>query len=141
MADVGRLARAAHDGLAFTQAQPAVIEAEVFVADNRSLLTRLNYTSHIPCNGVEEPKSIESYGLSVRAVFTHLKEQRIGMGSEPGNLSLDGVKAALEKARRTSVHDPDFRMLPGPSAEKRTLMKYHDPLSMELKDDHLVHAG
>ena len=38
--------------------QPAVREAEVFAASNRALLTRLNYTSHIPCNGVEEPKSV-----------------------------------------------------------------------------------
>ena len=63
MPGVDRLARAAHDGLAFVRAQPRVIEAEVFVADNRSLLTRLNYTSHIPCNGVEEPKSTETYGI------------------------------------------------------------------------------
>ena len=33
------------------------------------LLTRLNYTSHIPCNGVEEPKSVESYGIGIQAVF------------------------------------------------------------------------
>jgi hypothetical protein len=31
--------------------------SEVFAAANRSLLARLHYTSHIPCNGVEEPKT------------------------------------------------------------------------------------
>jgi len=141
MISLATLKETAEAGLRYIKRQKDVREAEIFVADNATLSSRLNYTSHIPCNGVEEPKSTESYGLSVRAVFFHLKEQRIGMGSEPGNLSLDGVKAAFEKARRTSVHDPDFRMLPGPSGEKRVLMKYHDPLSMELKDQHLVHAG
>jgi len=67
--EVTRLAHAAREGLAFVSAQPGVIEAEVFVADNRSLLTRLNYTSHIPCNGVEEPKSTETYGLGIQTSF------------------------------------------------------------------------
>ena len=34
------------------QGAPGVSEVEVFVAANATLLTRLNYTSHIPCNGV-----------------------------------------------------------------------------------------
>ena len=77
----------------------------------------------------------------MRAVFQNPQGPRIGLGSEAGDISLTGVKAALEKARRSAVHDPDFTTLPRPSPERRTLTKYHDPNAMNLKDAELVHAG
>ena len=141
MVSLATLKQTADKGLRYLRRQEDLSEAEVFVADNATLTARLNYTSHIPCNGVEEPKSTESCGLGVRAVFRDPKGPRIGMGSEAGNLSLEGVKAALEKARRVAVHDPDFTTLPTPSPERRTLTKYHDPKAMDLKDADLVHAG
>ena len=60
------MSTSARDALAMIQAQPGVREAEVFVAANGVLLTRLNYTSHIPSNGVEEPKSSESHGIATQ---------------------------------------------------------------------------
>ncbi len=135
------LKRTAEDGLRWLQRQQGVREAEVFVADNVSLTARLNYTSHIPCNGVEEPKSSESYGIGLRAVFGNGTGARIGLGSEAGDLSLNGVKAALEKARRSAVSDPAFTTLPRPSAERRTLAHYHDSAAMHLTDADLVQAG
>jgi PmbA protein len=141
MINLPTLKRTAEDGLRWLRRQKDVQDAEVFVASNTSLTARLNYTSHIPCNGVEEPKSTESYGLGVRAVFRDSSSPRIGLGSETGDLSLNGVKAALEKARRSAVLDPEFTTLPRPSAERRTLSRYHDPKAMELKDSDLVQAG
>ena len=141
MVILATLRQTADTGLRYLRRQKDVSEAEVFVASNATLTARLNYTSHIPCNGVEEPKSHESCGLGVRVVFRDPQGARVGMGSEAGNLSLDGVKAALEKARRVAVHDPDFTTLPTPSAERRTLTKYHDPKAMDLADTDLVNAG
>ncbi len=63
------LRRAVADALALVSAQPGVREVEAFAAANRTLLARLNYTSHIPCNGVEEPKSSEAYGLGLQVAF------------------------------------------------------------------------
>jgi predicted Zn-dependent protease len=141
MADVDRLARAARDGLAFVQAQPGVIEAEVFVADNRSLLTRLNYTSHIPCNGVEEPKSTETYGVGLQASFESPDGVLLGFGSEFSDLSTAGVARALEKARVGAVRDPEFRSLPRPGSARRVLADYHDPALLAIDDAQLVEAG
>ena len=39
----------------------------------------------------------------MRAVVADAEGPRVGMGSEPGNLSLDGVKAAFQKARRIAA--------------------------------------
>ena len=141
MPEAARLARAAREGLALVSAEPGVIEAEVFVADNRSLLTRLNYTSHIPCNGVEEPKSTESYGLGIQAVFDTPEGPRIGFGSEPSDLSVGGAERALVKARRAAVADLEFVSLPSPTRAARTLADYHDPRLMALDDAGLVEAG
>ena len=70
----------------------------MFAAFNRSLLTRLNYTSHIPCNGVEEPKSTEMAGLGVQAVFDGPDGRPlIGFGSEPSDLTPDGCPAGARE--------------------------------------------
>ncbi len=117
-------------------------EIEVFAAFNRSLLTRLNYTSHIVCNGVEEPKSTEMSGLGVQAVFDGPDGRpRVGFGSEPSDPTPAGALRALDKARQAAVHDPVFRSLPRSGAARRALTDYHDPQLMEIADAALVEAG
>ncbi len=135
------LAKAVEQALSFLSSQPGIREAEVFAASNRSLLARLNYTSHIPCNGVEEPKSTEMYGLGLQVVFQTPEGPRIGFASEPSDLSVEGARRALEKARRAAVHDPEFRSLPRPTLEPRTLVDYHDPRLLAISDALLAETG
>ena len=139
--NVADLARAAAGAFEWARRQPDVREVEIFVASNAVLLTRLNYTSHIACNGVEEPKSASSHGLGIQAVFASANGDLIGFGSEPSDLTLRGVERALVKARRAAVHDPEFVSLPKPGAERRTLGVHHDPALMALDDRTLVEAG
>jgi PmbA protein len=135
------LARAVREALAFVRAQEGVREAEVFAADNRTLLTRLNYTSHIPCNGVEEPKSAETYGIGIQVALDSPEGILLGFGSEPSDLSLAGAARALAKARQGAVRDPEFRSFPKPGAARRELVDYHDPALLDLSDAQLVEAG
>ncbi|MFB3052486.1 MAG: TldD/PmbA family protein [Dehalococcoidia bacterium] len=137
------LEKSVREGLAYLKAQEDVEEGEVFVAANGVLLARLNYTSHIPCNGVEEPKSVENYGVGVQAVFKADGEKlrRIGFGSETSDISVEGVRSALEKARGGAVADPEFYTLARPTAEQRKLKSYHDPRVLDIKDADLVDAG
>src|SRR5216117_316702 len=125
MIPLSDLKKAATEGLAFLKQQDDVEEAEVFVSSNGVLLTRLNYTSHIPCNGVEEPKSVESYGIGLQIVLDARGGRRLGFGSEPNDLSVSGIERAFDKARRAAVADPDFVSLPRPLAAPRTLSDYH----------------
>jgi PmbA protein len=136
------LTRTVHTALACLACQPGVREVEIFAAFNRSLLTRLNYTSHIPCNGVEEPKSSEMSGLGVHAVFDGPDGRPlVGFGSEPSDLTPEGALRALHKARQAAVHDPEFRSLPRPTGDPRVLVDYHDPRLMDVSDGELVEAG
>src|SRR3989442_4105252 len=141
MRTIGELAKAAEEALALVTSQPAVVEAEVFAAANSALLTRLNYTSHIPCNGVEEPKSTESYGIGIQAVFDAPDGRRIGFGSEPSDLTPAGAERRLAKARNAAVAGREFVPLPARSALPRSLANYHDPRLMEIDDGSLVEAG
>jgi hypothetical protein len=139
--EASELARAARMAFEHVSRQPGVREVEVFVASNGSLLSRLSYTSHIPCNGVEEPKSTESYGIGLQVVFDDPAGARLGFGSEPSDLTGRGVARALERARTTAVVDPDFVSLARPGNERRTLAGYHDPQLMAVSDTSLVQAG
>jgi len=141
MIAISELAKAVEQALEYVTSTGQVIEAEVFASSNGSLIARLNYTSHIPCNGVEEPKSTEAYGLGIQAAFTTDTGIKISFGSEPSDLSLDGVKRALEKARRGAVADPEFSSLPRATGERRRLRRYHDPKLMRIRDEEIVEAG
>jgi len=135
------LARAVAAALEFVRAQPGVREVEAFAAANAALLTRLCYTSNIPCNGLEEPKSSESHGLGLQVVFESPEGPRLGFGAEPADLSARGAERAFAKARAAAVRDPEFVSLPRPRPEPRTLSNYHDPRLMTLDDAQLVEAG
>src|SRR5262249_12101443 len=77
------LTKAAQDEVALRCAEPGRSEVEVFAALTVPLLTRLNFASHIPSNGVEEPKSAESRGLGLQVVFASPDgSAKIGFGSE-----------------------------------------------------------
>jgi len=143
MIPLSDLKKAAAEGLAFLKQQEDIEEAEVFISANGVLLTRLNYTSHIPCNGLEEPKSLVNYGVGVQAVFRSGdgETRKSGFGSEPSDISFDGVRSALEKARKGAVADPEFTTLARPTGEQRTLFDYHDPNLIEMKDADLVNTG
>ncbi|HLF03614.1 MAG TPA: metallopeptidase TldD-related protein [Dehalococcoidia bacterium] len=144
MQSLAALKAATRQALAYVSAQPGVAEAEVFAAANGNLTARLNYTSHIPSTGLEEPKSIESYGLGIRAVFQTPQGLKLGFGSEPNDLSLEGVRRALDKARLGAVRDPEFVSLPRPTAggpRPSLTGKYHDPAIMRLSNAALVESG
>jgi PmbA protein len=137
----GELAALVERALAWVGAQPGVRECEAFAAANGHLLARLNYTSHIPCNGVEEPKSTESCGLGLQVVFESPDGPLLGFGAEPSGQGPAGIQRAFAKARASAVRDPEFVSLPRPGDERRTLRDYHDPRLGEIRDEDLVEAG
>jgi len=151
MIPLSKLRTAAREALAYVRAQFDVAQAEVFASANTNLTVRINYTSHIPSNGVEEPKSVESFGLGLRVAFhgsgsksaaNSSKGMTTGYGSEPADLSLDGVRRALDKARVGAVLDTEFVSLPKPQTKRREPVEsVHDPAIMQLNNPGLLAAG
>ena len=142
MIPLSKLRTAAREALSYVRAQSGVKEAEVFASANGNLTVRLNYTSHIPSNGVEEPKSVESFGLGLRVAFDSPTGVTTGFGSEPTDLSLEGVKRCLEQARTGAVLDTEFVSLPRPlNRRQQTAESSHDPAIMQLTNPKLVETG
>ncbi|MFY9462339.1 MAG: metallopeptidase TldD-related protein [Candidatus Sungiibacteriota bacterium] len=121
--------------LEFLRSQDDIADAQVFVSANEHVLSRINYTSHILSNGVEEPKATQNFGTGLTVVF---KDDSTGSGSAESSLSLAGAREALAKARISAVKDPEFYGLPKPEFGKRTLRDYHDAELMELADASFV---
>lgn len=136
-----KLIRTVRAAMGMVRSVPDVQEVEVYAGSTSHLLSRLNYTSHIPCSGVEEPKSTFTCGIGLRAVFRTPEGILVGFGSEPSDLTPDGLRRALARARQSAVSDPEFVSLPTPTHEVRTLRRYHDPALMNLRDTDLVKAG
>lgn len=147
MISLDTLKKMASDGLDFIKTQKDVSDAEIFISSLSHLLSRINYTSSIPCNGVEEPKSTLSYGVGIQAVFKDGNKKRIGFGSQIGDVSIDGIKSAVEKARLSAVEDPDFYGLPVPNSGDTVLNSELSKVSpelqrlMDISDEQLVDLG
>jgi PmbA protein len=133
--------KAVDEGMEYLSNKADVKEAEVFASVNAIFTSRINYTSHLPCNGLEEPKSTQTHGVGLRVVFKGTDGVKIGFGQETGSLTRDAMESAYRKAQEGAVHDPDFHGLPSPSKEERILWNYHDEKVLALSDDDLVTIG
>jgi PmbA protein len=139
--EVKDLEQSVTEAISFLRTRAEVKSAVAFASANNRLWTRLNYTSHIPSNGVEEPKSTGDYGIGIQIVMDSPEGKKVGFGSEERDLSVEGAKLAFAKAKQGAVVDPEFQSLPQPTGEKRSLFHYHDPAILNLSDQGLVEAG
>jgi len=134
MKELNELKATVEDGLAIVEKNPNVKEAEVYASANMLRVMRVCYASNIPSNGLEEPKSEENFGASVRVIF---KNGAKGFGKEDSGLDKMAVRRAFEKAKRNRVKDEYFTSLPSP-AGKPKLKNYHDGEIMGLKEEKAV---
>ena len=111
MRTVKELRDAVTEGLRWVEKQPRVKEAEVYASATYLNVQRICYATNVPSNGLEEPKSEESYGLSVRV---RVEDGRLGFGKEDSALDRRGYGNAFLKAERNAVLDTDFHSLPSP---------------------------
>ena len=91
--------------------QSDLADFELYCSSGEELIARLNYTSDIACRGVEEVKSSAADGFAIRIVLRR-DSREIATASEAGDLSLESLRRALERARRAAVVDPYFPGLP-----------------------------
>lgn len=144
------LREAVQRGRDFLKSQDDVVDALVYASRNTRLVARIAFTSHMPCEGLLEPKSSSDFGLSVDVVFKGNEgEKLVGFGQEANDLSLDAVRSAFEKARRDAHEDPDFHSLPSPETLQGLIpvvnKGYHDRVFMQTSEEEeatlLVEAG
>jgi len=137
MISLNELKAAVEEGLRAVEKKQGVKEAEVFASSNRLNVFRICYSSNIPSNALEEPKSQEGFGLSVRVLFDNGK---IGFGKEDSELSMEAVKSAFEKAKASSVLDKDFHGLPA-QGEKPSASLKADKRILELDEEKAIDSA
>jgi PmbA protein len=86
-------------------------EFEIYCASAEHRVARIAYTSDIPCRGVEELKSHVADGFTVRIVMRR-DAREVGTATEAGDLSLEALRSALDRARHAGLIDPHFPGLP-----------------------------
>jgi len=143
MRTLAELSSAAAEALVRVRAREDILEAQIVVSANVHNVIRFNFTSRIPCNGVEEVKSKEDFGIGVTAVFRMPDgSTKVGSGSEANNITVDGLNIALQKALEGAVDDPEFVSLPRPlEGVERVLVNYHDPRMLELSNKGFIDSG
>jgi hypothetical protein len=114
---------------------------EVYASSSEHRVARINYTSDIPARGVEEFKSLNADGFAVRIAMAR-DPHETGNAAIAGDLTIDAVREALERARRAVIADPHFPGLPQGPKRLRTIPPGADesPL-MGAKDEILAAAA
>src|SRR3990170_4332362 len=100
MKKLSDLKRIVKKGLQLIKQERNLIEGVVYASSNHRTVGRICYTTYIPSNGLQEPKSDEDFGVSVEIWFKKGNKKLLGFGQEPNDLSLNAIKRALEKAKR-----------------------------------------
>jgi PmbA protein len=108
MVDLKELQKITKEGLKLLEKEKGIIEGVVYASANERTIGRIVYTTHLPSAGLLEPKSDSDFGVSVEIWFEKNGKKLLGMGHEANDLTIDGVKRAIEKARRDAVEDTDF---------------------------------
>jgi len=105
---------------------------EIYCASGDNRIARLNYTSDIPCRGIEELKSHRADGFQIRIVSKR-NAHEVGTAYEAGDFSTDAVRAVLARAHRAMIIDPHFagfpnqpRKMPASNAERSDLARASD---------------
>ncbi|HXN86277.1 MAG TPA: metallopeptidase TldD-related protein [Candidatus Binataceae bacterium] len=97
----------------------AVAAFEIYCASGDNRIARLNYTSDIPCRGVEELKSHRADGFQIRIVEKR-NPQEVGTAYEAADFGADSIRSVLARAHRATVIDPHF---PGFPTEPRKMAR------------------
>lgn len=135
MQGLAKLKRAVREGLAILTRDKSLIEGTVYASANRRVVGRLVYTHHFPCQGLQEPKSDDDFGVSVQGYFRAGGKKLVGFGRVANDLGPDAVRRALLRARANAIHDPDFHGFPEPPSEPVIRRIPADPALLALAAD------
>jgi predicted Zn-dependent protease len=128
------------DARAMLARERDLAQFEVYCASADHRVARIAYTSDIPCRGVEELKSHVADGFTLRIVMRR-DAHEVGVATEAADLSLEALRAALERARSAALVDPHFPGFPGPPRNQTRVEQSAGTGLMKAGDGPLVEAA
>ena len=122
--------------LEITDADDTIVEAEVCVSWCEQLIGHIQYHTEQPDDAVQPTRSSTVSGIGMLVVVDDQDGRRVGFGSEPDDLSPDGIRQALEQAKLNAVSTPAFDTLLRPESGPPETLTFHDPdvVSLPLED-------
>lgn len=135
MLSLAKLKRTVAEGLAILRRDKFLIEGTIYASANRRVVGRIVYTHHFPCQGLQEPKSDDDFGVAVQGYFRRGGKKVVGFGHVANDVSTDAIRRALERARTNAIHDPDFHGFPEAVRERPVKRVFADPKLLALADD------
>jgi PmbA protein len=127
MIDLKNLEKVVKEGLELLKQEKGLVEGVIYASANERTIGRIVYSTHLPSSGLAEPKSDSDFGVSVEMWFDDnnkkIKRRLLGMGHEANDLTTDGVKRAIAKARVNGIEDQDFSGF----LDKKEILKYKIP--------------
>ncbi|MFC1522118.1 metallopeptidase TldD-related protein [Elusimicrobiota bacterium] len=115
-----------------------IAEFEVYASSHSSSIGRICYTSHIPSNGLEEPKNIDAQGYNLRVVIREEDRPLVGQICVYGDFSIESLRGAIKQAREAAIYDENFKSLPKPDWEKQKQTAKIKKSIPEVSDSDLV---
>ncbi|MDO8432936.1 MAG: metallopeptidase TldD-related protein [Candidatus Binatus sp.] len=111
MLELEELKKFVHDAAREIAREKDIASFEVYAATAENRIARINYTSDIPCRGLEEFKSIHADGFQVRIAML-ANPHEVGIAFEARDLSREALRDALDRARSAAIVDPHFPGFP-----------------------------
>ena len=121
MRPLAELKRFAREAARIVAREKDLASFEIYCASAEHRIARLNYTSDIPCRGVEEFKSLHADGFQLRIVMRR-DPHEVGAAFEAGDFSADAVRDALRRARSAASSirtSPAFRLRRAAASSRR----------------------
>jgi len=119
MIRASELKRFAREAAAIVARDKDVAQFEIYCASGDNRIARLNYTSDIPCRGVEELKSHSADGFQIRIVAKR-NAHEVGTAYEAGDFSAEAIRTVLARAHRATIVDRHFPGFPSEPRKRAT---------------------
>jgi TldD protein len=116
----------------------AIHAAEVCVSWCEQQTTWVQYDAEQPHDAVHAPQACTQVGVGITVVIDTENGRRIGFGSDDDDISLDGIKQAIEQAKANAVAMPAFHPFPTPVVSQPERLTFHDPDLLALAPDTLT---
>lgn len=115
-----------------------VAVAEVCVSWCEQQTVRVQYDDGRPDDMVQIPQTSTHFGVGIMVLTDTHEGHQVGFGSEPDDLSPDGIKQAFEQAKASMRPQPTFVALPSATTRRDEALTFHDPEVLLLTPDTLI---
>lgn len=136
--DLQELQASVEFALDIVDSDTTIRAAEVCVSWCEQQVVQVQYAAEQPYDAVQAPQAYTYVGVGIVVDIDAEDGRRVGFDSYDDDVSPEGIKQALERAKAGAVVTPAFDTLPTPDVSQTETLTFHDPDMLTLSPDSLV---